>query len=133
MRLLREVILSEHRRGATIVFSTHVMVQAEEICEHIVMLHRGRKVLDESLASIRRRHNPRALLFEPFDRDADVSPLQRLDGVSSIKRDGLEYRVDVQEGVDPVGVMQRVAQMVPPARIELQRPSLEDIFIGLVT
>jgi ABC-2 type transport system ATP-binding protein len=133
MRLLRDVILAEHRRGATILFSTHVMVQAEEICEHVVMLHRGRKVLDESLSSVRRRHNPRALLFEPFDRDADVSPLQRLDGVSSVRRDGSVYRVDVREGIDPVDVMRQAAQVVPPARLELQRPSLEDIFIGLVT
>ena len=49
MRLLRELILAEHRRGATIIFSTHVMVHAEEICNHIVMLHKGCKVLDEEL------------------------------------------------------------------------------------
>ncbi len=67
MRLLRDLILAEHRRGATILFSTHVMVQAEEICDHIIMLNRGRKVLDESLASIRQRHDPRAIRFEPFD------------------------------------------------------------------
>ena len=132
-RLLRDVIQAEHRRGATILFSTHVMVQAEEICEHIVMLHRGRKVLDESLSSIRRRHDPRALMFEPFDRDADVAVLQRLDGVSSVSRDGVAYRIDMRDGSDPVSVMRTVAQTIPPARIELHRPSLEDIFIGLVT
>ena len=75
MRLLRDLILAEHRRGATIIFSTHVMVQAEEICEHIVMLHKGRKVLDEDLTSIRRRHDPRALVFEPFERGADAGAL----------------------------------------------------------
>jgi ABC-2 type transport system ATP-binding protein len=133
MRLLRDVIQAEHRRGATMLFSTHVMVQAEEICEHIVMLHRGRKVLDESLSSIRRRHDPRALIFEPFDRDADVTVLQRLDGVSNVSRDGVAYRIDMRDGSDPVGVMRSVAQTIPPARIELHRPSLEDIFIGLVT
>ena len=46
-RLLRDLIVEEHRRGATILFSTHVMPQAEEICEHVVMIHRGRKVLDD--------------------------------------------------------------------------------------
>jgi ABC-2 type transport system ATP-binding protein len=133
MRLLRDVILAEHRRGATILFSTHVMVQAEEICQHIVMLHRGRKVLDESLASIRRRHDPRALVFEPFEREADVAALQGLEGVSNVRRDGGTYRVDMNEGADPIGVMRRVAEAIPPARLELHRPSLEDIFIGLVT
>ncbi len=132
MRLLRDVILAEHRRGATILLSTHVMVQAEEICDHIVMLHRGRKVLDESLASIRRRHDPRALVFEPFERDADIGPLRGLDGVSAVRRDGGAYRVEMREGADPAAVMSRVALAVPPARLELHRPSLEDVFIGLV-
>jgi ABC-2 type transport system ATP-binding protein len=132
MRLLRDVIQAEHRRGATVLFSTHVMVQAEEICDHIVMLNRGRKVLDENLSSIRRRHDPRALVFEPFEREADVSVLRGLDGVANVTRDGGTYRVDMREGADPVGVMRRVAQAIPPARLELHRPSLEDIFIGLV-
>ena len=77
MRLLRDLILAEHRRGATILFSTHVMVQAEEMCDHIVMLHKGRKVLDEDLPSIRRRHDPRALVFEPFERGADAARARR--------------------------------------------------------
>ena len=54
-RLLRELILAEHRRGATIMFSTHVMTQAEEICDHVVMIHRGQKVLDEPVGTIRGR------------------------------------------------------------------------------
>ena len=96
------------------------------------MLNRGRKVLDENLSSIRRRHDPRALVFEPFEREADVSVLRGLEGVVNVTRDGGTYRVDMREGADPVGVMRRVAQAIPPARLELHRPSLEDIFIGLV-
>ena len=133
MRLLRDVILSEHRRGATVLFSTHVMVQAEEICEHIVMLHHGRKVLDEDLSSIRRRHDPRALVFEPFDGDADVVALRRVDGVANITRTGRTYQIEMVHGSDPVRVMRDVAATVPPARLELHRPSLEDIFIEAVT
>lgn len=133
MRLLRDLILAEHRRGATIIFSTHVMVQAEEICDHIVMLHKGRKVLDEELESVQRRHDPRILMFEPFERGADAGALARLDGVEKITRDGDSYRIDLREGSDPVGVMRAVAAAVPPARLEVHRPSLEDIFIGLVT
>jgi len=133
MRLLRELILAEHRRGATVIFSTHVMVHAEEICDHIVMLHQGRKVLDEDLVSIQRRHDPRALIFEPFERGADASALAALDGVDKITRDGSTYRIDLREGADPVRAMRAVAAAVPPSRLEMHRPSLEDIFIGLVT
>ena len=45
MRMLRDVILEEHGRGATVLFSTHVMPQAEEICEHVVKVYQGKKDL----------------------------------------------------------------------------------------
>ena len=131
MRLLRDLILAEHRRGATILFSTHVMVQAEEICDHIIMLNRGRKVLDESLASIRQRHDPRAIRFEPFDGDADLSPLRAIAGVADVVREGMSYRIDLDEGADAVRTLREIAASTRPARLELQRPTLEDIFITL--
>ena len=53
-RLLREQIQAEHKRGATVLFSTHVMPQAEEICDHVVMVHRGQKVLDDPVSTILR-------------------------------------------------------------------------------
>src|SRR4030095_16443165 len=66
-RLLKYLILAEHRRGATVLFSTHVMPQAEEICDHVVMIHRGRKVLDDPTSSILSRYDPRTIRFEPLD------------------------------------------------------------------
>jgi ABC-2 type transport system ATP-binding protein len=133
MRLLRELVLAEHRRGATILFSTHIMPQAEELCDHIVMLHRGRKVLDESLDSIRRSHDPRAVLFEPFDPAADVAPLGGVEGVAAVVKNGAGYRLDLRPAADPVRTIRAIALAVAPSRIELQRPSLEDIFVDLVT
>ena len=44
---------AEHARGATILFSTHVMPHAEELCDHVVMINKGRKVLDASVSSIK--------------------------------------------------------------------------------
>jgi hypothetical protein len=53
--------------------------------------------------------------------------------VAKVARDGGTYRLDLRDGADPVGVMRAVAAAVPPARLEVHRPSLEDVFIGLVT
>ena len=133
-RLLRDMILEEHRRGATVLFSTHVMPQAEEICEHVVMVHRGRKVLDESLATIRRRSDVRKIYFDPLDPDADVSPIGSLAEVERLGRsdDGHAHEIRLVEGSDPAAAIRRIAGAVPPARIELARPRLEDIFVGIV-
>ena len=51
-RVLREMVLEEHARGATILFSTHVMPHAEELCNHVVMINKGQKVLDEPVAGV---------------------------------------------------------------------------------
>jgi ABC-2 type transport system ATP-binding protein len=132
-RLLRELVLAEHRRGATILFSTHIMPQAEELCDHIVMLHLGRKVLDETLDSIRRRHDARAVFFEPFDPAADVAALRGVEGVAEVVKQAGGYRLDLIPAADPVRTMRAIALAVAPSRIELQRPSLEDIFVERVT
>src|SRR5687767_7370885 len=67
VRLLKDLIAEEHQRGATIIFSTHVMAHAEELCQQIVMIHKGRKVLDEPIAGLRRQYDPRLIRLEPLD------------------------------------------------------------------
>ena len=132
-RLLRDLVLEEHRRGATILFSTHVMAQAEEICEHVVMLHQGRKVLDESLTAIRSHYDPRTIEFDPVDSGADISPVTHLPGIERVDRNDLGYKILLADGTDPAQAMHRIIDAVKPARLELSRPRLEDIFIQLVS
>jgi ABC-2 type transport system ATP-binding protein len=133
MRLLREQILAEHARGATILFSTHVMQQAEEICDHVVMIHRGLKVLDDPVSSIHRRHNPRALVLEPLDPSADLGRVRALVEVESCTAHDGAYDVVLRAGIDPAGAIARIAGVLPVARIEVKRPRLEDVFVQLVT
>jgi ABC-2 type transport system ATP-binding protein len=133
MRLLRDLILEEHRRGATILFSTHVMPQAEEICQHVVMISQGRKVLDEQVGAIRRRYDPRAIQFEPLDPNADITPIRGLPEVERVDRTDRAYEILLVEGTDPTAAMRRIMLAVVPARIELSRPRLEDIFVQIVS
>jgi ABC-2 type transport system ATP-binding protein len=132
-RMIRTLIENEHQRGATILLSTHVMPHAERLCEHVVMIHRGEKVLDDSLASIRRRYDPRAIRFDPIDPHADLSPLERLDGVERVTLVDGTFEIALKDGTDPGAVMRELAGAVAPARLELARPKLEDIFVQIVT
>jgi len=132
-RVLRDMVLEEHRRGATILFSTHVMAQAEEICQHVVMLHKGRKVLDESLTGIRTHYDPRTIEFDPVEPGADVSPIAHLSGVTRVDRNDLGYRILLADGTDTAETMHRIIDAVKPARLELARPRLEDVFISIVS
>lgn len=135
MRLARELVLEQHARGATILFSTHVMPQAEQICEHIVMIHRGEKVLDESLDALRSRFDPRTVLLEPLDRvddDADIRGLENTAGVDDVHRSGRGYAISLAARADVSETMRTIVAACPPRHLELQRPTLEEIFLELV-
>jgi ABC-2 type transport system ATP-binding protein len=132
MRLLRDLIVAEHERGATILFSTHVMPQAEEICDHIIMMHKGKKVLDDPIQAIRGHYDTGKVIVEPLRADADVRVLEKLGGVELVKRrDGL-IELHLAAETDPAVIMGRIATTLPVARMELSRPRLEDVFIQLV-
>jgi ABC-2 type transport system ATP-binding protein len=132
-RQLRDLVLEEHGRGATVLFSTHVMQQAEEICHHVVMIHRGRKVLDERLATIRGRYDPRRIRFDPLDMSDPAPALSALAEVERVTRVDGSYEILLVERTDPAAAIRRIVGTVAPARIEFSRPKLEDVFIQLVS
>jgi ABC-2 type transport system ATP-binding protein len=132
VRLLKEMIADEHARGAAILFSTHIMAHAEEMCHDVVMIHKGRKVLDEPMSGLRRQYDTRTIRLEPLDQTADLTPLRSLRAVErlEITTDGCD--IGLAAGVDPAAAIRSIASMVAPARIELARVRLEDVFIRLV-
>jgi ABC-2 type transport system ATP-binding protein len=132
MRLLRQQIVTEHERGATILFSTHVMPQAEEICDHVIMIHRGKKVIDDPIETIRGHYDTGTLLIEPLARDADISGLAAIGGVESVREHDGQIKLQLANGTDPAKIMQGVVTTLKVARMELSRPRLEDIFVRLV-
>jgi ABC-2 type transport system ATP-binding protein len=132
VRMLRDHILKENRRGATVLLSTHVMANAEEMCQHVVMIHQGKKVLDEAMAGLRRQFDPHTILFEPRDANANPSMLAAVGGVLRVESHDGVHRITLEPGVDPAPVMARLASAVAPARIELARRRLEDVFVDIV-
>src|ERR1700743_3349564 len=116
VRLLKEVIAEEHDRGAPIIFSTHVMAHAEELCEQIVMIHQGRKVLDEPISGLRRQYDTRRILLEPLDPGANLLALQTLPCVESVKLNDHGCEVRLRVGMDPGDAVRAIAGLVAPAR-----------------
>lgn len=131
-RLLRDLVLEEHARGATVLFSTHIMTHAEQLCDQVVMIHRGEKVLDQTLAGIRSTFDPRSIVFEPIDPEADPNDLASIAGIRSVRRDGSEWDIALDDRAQAADVIQAVAAKMAPSRIEIRRPTLEDVFISIV-
>jgi ABC-2 type transport system ATP-binding protein len=148
-RLLRSLIDEQHRAGRTIIFSTHAMFEAEQLCTHLFMINHGHKVLDLPLADVWRRYDPRIIHAEPLVAAAPVvgvvgvvgggaDPLgefafaSEIPGVLSVEASGAGVDLRLADGADVSGIMSQMAARVGLRRIELRRPNLEDIFIELV-
>src|ERR1700760_3655752 len=55
--LIKDEIYALARKGSTIIFSTHRMEQVEEICDHIVLMNKGQKLLDGTVAGVKRQYS----------------------------------------------------------------------------
>jgi ABC-2 type transport system ATP-binding protein len=129
--LLEEIVLELKAAGKTIIFSTHMMAQAERLCDDICLINRSRKVLDGSLREIKRSfgRNAVALRIEEGDQTA----LQDESLVAKLVQRSDEMEVLLAEGADSQALLRRlVASGAKVTKFELVEPSLHDIFISKV-
>lgn len=130
---LEAVIRDLAARGATVVFSTHVMQHAERLCDHVVLLARGKKVFDGTVAQAR-GHAPRALVLEGALDEAAVAALP---GVGHITVETTEDGVRRLTAALPKGAAGQdalkaaFAAGLDVSRFELREPTLHDAFITL--
>ncbi|MEN0020182.1 MAG: ATP-binding cassette domain-containing protein, partial [Planctomycetota bacterium] len=107
-RLMRELFREQHDRGTTMIFSTHVMQQAEQLCDHIVMLNKGEKVLDASLDEIRAQHDPRTIAVELPTGSADADRLQHISGVKHAASVDSQFELSLHDDSQPQDVIREV-------------------------
>ena len=130
---LEAMIRGLAQRGATVVFSTHVMQHAERLCDQVVLLARGRKAFDGSVAEAKAQA-PRALILEGGLSAEDAAGLPGVVSVASEPLDSGGHRRTC--ALTPGGTGQEAlkaafARDLDIQRFELREPSLHDAFIVL--
>ena len=139
-RVLKDAVLELTRRGVTVLFSTHIMEQAEKLCDELCIIARGRRLVDGALADIKRTRGGQHLIVG-FDGGtgaagaagaaAEVFADKRV--VKKADDYGRYAELELEPGADPQQILQRlVASGARLSRFELQEPSLNKIFIDLV-
>jgi ABC-2 type transport system ATP-binding protein len=130
---LEAMIRGLAERGATVVFSTHVMQHAERLCDQVVLLARGRKAFDGTVAEAKAKA-PRALILEGALSAEDAAALP---GVGQVTSEALETggsRRTCALGSGAAGqeaLKTAFARGLDIQRFELREPTLHDAFIVL--
>ncbi len=126
LEVLRSAILDLRKQGTTIIFSTHDMTMAEELCDFIFMIYKGKKVLDGTLQSIQATYGADTIRLRFA---GGVEQLQGLAGVKSIRDHG-QYQEVRHEG-DPQELLRALTARTRVDLFEITRPSLHDIFVRI--
>jgi ABC-2 type transport system ATP-binding protein len=127
-RIIKDLLYGMAERGAAIVMSTHQMHQVEEMCQRILLIDRGRRVLYGPLADIRRQFARNAVEVQIDGH------LEQVDGVEHITRRDGHYRLLLEEGVRPRDLLKRLVQRsdLTVEAFEEVNKSLDEIFVEVV-
>ena len=129
--LLKETVLELKAAGRTIIFSTHLMEQAEKLCDDICLMNRSRKVLAGSLREVKSGFGRNAVALRYEGETNGVLDDKEL--VASVKDAGDYMEALLAEGADSQELLRRlVASGARVTKFEQVEPSLHEIFITKV-
>ena len=126
--LLRESILDLRRRGATVILSTHDMHVAESMCDGILMIFRGKKVLDGTLDTIQSQYGNDTIRVSA---DGGPASFEGLTGVEKVRDLGQIQELRLASGYDPQQVLRALIARTRVNSFSVTRPSLHDIFVRI--
>ncbi len=127
--LIKDEIYGLAQRGSTIIFSTHRMEQVEEICDHIVLMNLGKKILDGSVTDVKQQFKE-----NKFNIQFKGQPTQLASPIFTIEhQEKQQLIIKINEGYTSNHVLNYLLQQdVLIERFNEILPSLNDIFIHLV-
>jgi ABC-2 type transport system ATP-binding protein len=127
--VLKDLILQLRDRGTTVLFSTHIMEQAEKLCDSVVLIDRGQKVLDGTIDEVKAGSGGEVVVLETANGEVD---LRALPMVREVGHFGRHQEVLLAEGASPDSLLEALVGRVSVRKFEVRRPSLHEIFLRAV-
>lgn len=129
-KFMKDVLLEMKKEGKTIILSTHMMEQAEKLCDEICLINKGRAVLQGNLDEIKQAYSQNSVTVEYRGNAAAV---QALPLVASLNDYGNYMEIRLRDGARPGELFRLLADSeLEIQRFEAAKTSLNEIFIQAV-
>jgi ABC-2 type transport system ATP-binding protein len=127
--LMREYFIDFRARGKTIIFSTHVLEQAERLCDDICLMARSKKILEGPLKELKRRNSQGLLRLSV---NASLTDVTSLPGVAAAKAVDGAYVVELAPGINQRDFLKRLLDAYTVDAFSQKEPTLEEIYLDAV-
>lgn len=129
IELFKSVILELKEKGTSIIFSSHRMDHVELFCEKLVILVRGKSVLEGYLKDIKKDYKIKKIKIEG---DVKISDLKKIDGVINVTKTASSYEINIKDESYSKNVFDYLKTRNNVTKFVLEEPSLEEIFVAKV-
>ena len=131
-RAIWDLVRGIRERGKTVFLTTHLMEEAERLCDRVAIIDHGRIVDVDSPDELVRRHCPeRTIVIETVDERA-IDALGRVAGIDSAGRNNGQIVLRARSVDVMTGVFRCLAdQQIPVTDFRTFVPTLEDVFLKL--
>ncbi|CAN7670950.1 ABC transporter ATP-binding protein [Paenibacillus sp. LjRoot153] len=133
----REVLnlIEEIKRETTILLSTHILSDAEEICERFIIIKNGQKIEDTTISELLNSNRENKMIFEVTSIDQEwMEVLKNLNYVKYVEAVGNKIKIEVEHiGLNKnMLIRSALEHRVDLVKFEITNDTLEEIFIKLV-
>jgi ABC-2 type transport system ATP-binding protein len=133
-RLIRDMIRKFNTEGTTVFLTTHNMEEANQLCDRIAIINRGKIAAIDSPERLRLRSSGLQSIEVSFDKAISVEILLKIEGIKNVKKIGDKIRLYVDK---PSLALERVIDFARSKRLKIislntLAPTLEDVFLKLV-
>jgi ABC-2 type transport system ATP-binding protein len=127
--LIKEYLLDFRAKGKTIIFSTHVLEQAEKLCDGICLVSKSKKILEGDLKDLKRKYSQGQLRLSTKASQSEVSSMP---GVSACQSVNGSYVVSLAPGTDRREFLRRAIDRFDVTAFSDREPELEEIYLSAV-
>lgn len=133
--LLKEEIIKLRQNGATVLFSTHNMSSVEEICDHIALINKSKKILEGNVKQIKINHKTNTYIAELHSEKESLTPFLNSDFsiIEEWKEEAIiKCKIRPKDNLKPNDVLKKLFTLGEVMSFNEIIPSMNDIFIKQV-
>lgn len=127
--LIKDEILQLRERGSSIIFSTHRMESVEELCDHIALINKSRKILDGTKREIKDKHRSNTFIVEHKGSLAGLNGGLEIIEERLLEDNLYQSILRAPAAKSPNELLHRLLPLVEVFRFEEKIPSINEIFI----